>query len=394
MHWRRAVGIAIATLVTVALIVYGFRPVPQKVDVAEVKRGPLRVAIEEEGKSRVIDRYLISTPVAAYARRIELKVGDQVQKGQKLLTLEPPPSAVLDPRSRATASARVEAARAALESARQQAGAAKAEAELAQRDYERIANLCKVQCASKGEEDQARTKARGTEAQEQSARFAVDVARHELKAAEAALAFAGAKSGTERLAITSPIDGQVLKVIRESEGVTAAGEPLIELGNPRHLEVVADLLSADAVKLAPGTRVLFERWGGDQPLEGQVRTIEPVGFTKVSALGVEEQRVLVISDLTSDSAAWQRLGDGYRVEATFILWEGEDVLTVPASSLFRFEGGWAVFVVEDEHAKRVKVEVGQRNGLSAQVVSGVAAGARVITHPSDAIEDGMKVEVR
>lgn len=394
MHWRRIITITATALVIVALIVYGFRPVPQKVDLAEVKRGPLRVAIEEEGNSRVIDRYLVSAPVAGYAQRIQLKVGDPVTQGQPLLTLEPLPSAVLDRRSRATATARVEAAKASLEGARQQASAAKAEARLAQIEYERITNLCKVQCASKEEEDMALTKARSSQALERSAQFAVDVAGHELEAAKAALAFAGAKGGGQKLAVTSPIDGRVLKVVRESEGVAAAAEPLIELGDPHHLEVVADLLSADAVKLAPGTRVLFERWGGEQPLEGRVRTIEPVGFTKVSALGVEEQRVLVISDLTSAASEWQRLGDGYRVEATFILWEGEDLLIVPASSLFRLDDGWALFTVEDGRAKRVKVEVGQRNGLTAQVLSGVAEGAIVITHPSEAVEDGVRVEGR
>ncbi len=393
MHWRRIIGISIAAIAVLAFIIYGFQPSPQWVDVAAVKRAPLRVAIEEEGKTRVIDRYVISSPVSAYARRIDLKVGDTFSQGQSLIQLEPLPSAVLDPRSRAAAQARIEGAKAAFEAAREQAAAAQAEAELAQLDYQRILDLCKVQCASKGEEDQALTKLRSSQAFEQSAQFAVDIALHELEAAKTTLAYAGTKGG-DSLDINSPISGSVLKVMRESEGVVAAGEALIEVGNPKQLEVEVDVISADAVRISSGTRVLFERWGGDYPLEGHVRTIEPVGFTKISALGVEEQRVLVISDLTSEPELWQRLGDGYRVEASFILWEEQDVLTIPASSLFRFEEGWAVFVVENDTANQIKVALGQRNGLTAQVVSGLNEGQRVITHPSEAIEDGVAVQVR
>lgn len=397
MHWRRIIGIGIAFVAIVVLLVYGFQPTPQWVNVASVERAPLRVAIEEEGKTRVMDRYVISAPVSGYGRRIELEVGDVISQGQVLTRLEALPSAVLDPRSRATAKARVEAASAAFDAARERAAAAQADAELAQLKYQRIVDLCKVQCASEEEEDLALTRVRSTQALEQSAQFSVDIAQHELDAAKTVLAYAGTKGG-EQLAINSPIDGSVLKVLRESEGVVAAGEPLIEIGNPRQLEVEVDVLSADAVRIKPGSRVLFERWGGEQPLEGRVRTIEPVGFTKVSALGVEEQRVLVISDLVSDPGLWQRLGDGYRVEASFILWEEEDVLTIPASTLFRYreqgEETWAVFIVEGDQAQRGIVEIGQRNGLTAQVVSGLDEGQQLITHPAETIDEGVKVQLR
>ncbi len=397
MHWRRIIGIGIGVLIIVVLLIYGFQPAPEWVNTATVKRGPLRVAIEEEGKSRIKDRYIVSAPVAGYGRRIELKVGDVIEQGQSLTRLEALPSAVLDPRSRAEAKARVEAAAAAFDAAKEQASAAQAEAELARIKHQRIVDLCKVQCASKDEEDLALTRVRSTRAHEQSAIFAVDIARHELEAAKTVLAYAGTKGG-EQLDITAPISGSVLKVFKESEGVVGAGEPLLEVGNPKLLEVEVDVLSADAVRIKPGTRVLFERWGGDHPLEGRVRTIEPVGFTKVSALGVEEQRVLVISDLVSEPGLWQRLGDGYRVEASFILWEEEDVLTVPASALFRYKDGeedaWAVFVAEDDTARRVKVELGQRNGLQAQVLAGLDDGQRLITHPSEAIEDGTTIQIR
>ncbi len=394
MHWRKIIGLAAAAAVVLALLVYGFRPAPVWVDVAAVVRGPLSVTIEEEGKTRVTDRYIISSPVAAYARRIDLEVGDKITRGQALLQLEPLPSAVLDPRSRAAAEARIEAAKATFKANRGKAAAAQAEAELAQRSYRRIAGLCKVQCASKEEEDKALTRLRSSEAQLQSAQFAVDVARHELHAAETALSYAGSTGSERQLSVHSPINGQVLKVMRESEGVVAAGAPLLEVGDPRQLEVEVDVLSSDAVKLAPGTKVVFERWGGKQDLEGHVRTVEPVGFTKVSALGVEEQRVLVIADLDSARQLWQRLGDGYRLEARFILWHGDNVLTIPASALFRRGDGWAVFVVDDGRARRVAVKVGQRNGLKAQVLAGLQEGQRVVTHPSEAVEDGVRVQIR
>ena len=394
MHWRRNITIAVIVVAIVAAIIYGFMPTPQWVDAATVHRGPLSVTIDEEGKTRVIDRYVVYAPVAAYARRIDLEVGDAIQQGQTMVQLEPLPSAVLDPRSRAAAQARVEAARAALDSAREKAAAARAEAELAQLEHKRLVDMCEVQCVSKEEEDVALTRVRSTRALEQSALFAVDIARHELEAARTALAYAGAKGGDDPLAVNSPIKGSVLKVIRKSEGVVAAGEPLIEVGNPRHLEVEVDVLSADAVKISPGTRVLFQRWGGDETLEGRVRTIEPVGFTKISALGVEEQRVLVISDLTSPTDQWQRLGDGYRVEASFILWEEQDVLTIPSSSLFRHNDGWAVFVIDDDTATLTPVKLGKRNGLHAQVLAGLNDGQQVITHPNEAIEDGVSVRIR
>ncbi len=374
MHRRRIIGIAVVAIAIVAALVYGFSPAPQRVDVATVERGPLRVAIEEEGRTRIIDRYVISAPVAAYARRIELEVGDGIEQGQGLVQLEPLPSAMLDPRSRAAAKARVEAAKAAFAAAREETAAAQAEAELAQREYQRTVDLCKVQCASQEEEDVALTRMHSSRARARSARFAVDIARHELEAARTALAYAGAKGDKEPLSLTSPVGGSILKLIRKSEGVVGAGEALIEVGNPLRLEVEVDVLSADAVQIFPGTRVLFERWGGDQMLEGRVRTVEPVGFTKVSALGVEEQRVLVISDLTSPTENWQRLGDGYRVEASFILWEQANVLTIPASSLFRFEDGWAVFLVEGDTARRTPVELGRRNGLRSQVLAGLSEG--------------------
>jgi HlyD family secretion protein len=194
--------------------------------------------------------------------------------------------------------------------------------------------------------------------------------------------------------VRSPIDGRVLAVRRECEGPVSLGEVLLEVGDPSRLEVEVDLLSADAVRVQPGTPVLFERWGGEEPLEGVVRTVEPVGFTKISALGVEEQRVLVIADFTSPPERWQRLGDGYRVEARFVLWHEDDVLQVPASSLFRDGDGWALFTVQDDRARLRRVGVGQRTGIRAQILAGLEPGEPVIDHPSDEVADAVRVMAR
>jgi HlyD family secretion protein len=185
-----------------------------------------------------------------------------------------------------------------------------------------------------------------------------------------------------------------LKVQRESEGVVTPGEALLEIGNARSLEVEVEVLSDDAVRIKPASRVVFERWGGEEPLEGRVRRIEPVAFTKISALGVEEQRVLVIVDITSPEETWQRLGHGYRVEASFVIWEDDAVLQAPASALFRYDGGWAVFVMEDGFARRRPVNVGNRTGLTAQIIGGLDEGQFVITHPDETVEDGTEIERR
>ena len=397
MQWRSRIGIGVLIVIIVIALGFGFRPPPVYVDVAHVSRGPLQVTVEEEGKTRVIDRYVIFAPVAAYARRVELDVGDTVSKEQSLVQLEPLPSAVLDPRSRAEAQARVEAAEDALSAARENVRAAAATAELAETELRRVKRLRDNNIASQDEEDRAQAETQNTQAVLRSARFAVEVARHELEAAKTALQYSGAKAVDNAMApllITSPIDGGVLKIHHESEGVVALGQALIEVGDPRSLEIEVDVLSADAVRIQPGMAVMFERWGGDEPLYGVVRRVEPVGFTKISALGVEEQRVWVISDITSPAQQWQPLGDGYRVEAAFVLWREEDVLQIPSSALFRDGEGWAVFVMESGRARHRAVRIGQRNGLIAQVLDGVVEGERVITHPDENVDDGVRVRLR
>ena len=390
-------GVAVVAVVIAGLLVWGFWPRAVLVEAVVVKRAPMTVTIEEEGRTRVIDRFAISAPVDGVACRVQFDVGDPVEKGQTLLSISPLESRVLDPRSRAEAEARVAAAAAALESARHTADSAKATADFQALEVRRLRPLAGKGVVSREALDRAEMQLLTANATLRSAKHGVDVARYELQAAETALQYsAGTVTGEPavRVPVRSPISGRILKLPRECEGPVRTGETLLEIGDPTQLEVEVDLLSADAVKLEPGMRVLFERWGGEQALDGVVRIIEPVGFTKISALGVEEQRVLVIADFTSPPEHWRRLGDGYRVEARFVLWHDDDVLQVPASSVFRYNDGWALFVVDKGRARRREVAIGQRNGLIAQILAGVEAGETVINHPSDEVEDGGRVTPR
>lgn len=388
--------ITIIAVIIISLLIWGYWPQAILVEGITVKRAPLTITIEEEGRTRVIDRYIISAPVEGVACRVQLKVGDSVERGQTLLGITPLESKVLDPRSRAQAKAQVAIADSALHAAEEQAKAATAAANQAESELKRLQQLIKKGVISRDAYDKAATEAQTSAAAKRSAYFNIEVTRHELKSARTVFEYtAGTGSnGTERVPVLSPITGKILKLIRECEGPVRTGEPLLEVGNPSILEVEVDVLSADAVKIKQGMKVLFDRWGGDQPLQGIVRIIEPAGFTKVSALGVEEQRVLIISDFTSPSEQWVRLGDGYRVEARFILWHNDDILQVPASSLFRYRNGWAVFTIDDQNAKRRIVNIGKRNGLTAEILNGLKEGELIINHPSDEIEDETRVQLR
>ena len=397
MKWRRRLGLLVFAAAVIAALVWGFMPKPVLVETQPAVRAPLQVTVEEEGKTRVVDRFVVSAPTAGFARRAKLDVGDVVRRGQVLLTLDPLRSTVLDPRARAEAQARVAAAEAALKAAKENVDAAAADASYWETQLARSQELHESGTISDEALSQAEADSRRTRANLRSAEFSVDVARHDLQAAQTALRHSAAQQSgkpAETVAVHAPVGGSVLKVLHESEGVVAAGEALLEIGNSRHLEVVVELLSADAVRTGPGTRVLLERWGGERPLEGRVRLVEPFGFTKISALGVEEQRVLVISDIVSPPEEWERLGDGYRVESKFVLWEEDNVLQVPSSSLFRRGEEWAVFVVNSAHVQLRTVELGRRSGLTAQVLTGIEEGDLVITHPDDEIEDGLEVQPR
>ncbi len=391
---RGRIALTLIALALAAALAWGFMPKAVPVETEAAAKGRLAVTVEEEGKTRVRERYVVSAPVAGYARRIKLKVGDPVIVGQVLAVLEPTRSADLDPRSRAQARASVSAAEAAWQAARDQARAAASVAELAGQNLTRTQALSGQKFVSQAAVDQARTEQQRAQSAHAAAEQSVNVARYDLEAARATLMQAGASVGGGALSVASPVAARVLKVVHESEGSVAAGQPLIEVGNPDTLEVEVEVLSTSAVKIAPGTKVRLDRWGGDQPLEGRVRVVEPTGFTKVSALGVEEQRVRVIVDIVAPREQWARLGDGYRVEAAFVIWEGRDILTAPTSALFRHGNDWAVFVAEGGRAVLKPVRIGQRNGLRAQVLAGLNAGEAVITHPDDKIAAGVKVKPR
>ena len=395
---RRVMLVGGAVILGLALV-WGFWPSAITVELAEVRRDTLRETVTEEGTTRVIDRFVVSAPVSGFVRRITLSVGDRVKKGQKLAVIDPRRSGALDARSRASATARVAAAEASLKGAKENAVAVEADSRLAGTELERVRKLFLEGFVPKGELETGTAAELRARAALRSAESSVEVARYALEEARAALKFfdgddGGTESSGASLTIRSPIDGSVLGVLHKSEGAVAEGTPLLSLGNPHALEVAVDVLSADSIRARPGTPVIFERWGGARPLSGSVRIVEPAGFTKVSALGVEEQRVLVIVDITSPPEMWQRLGDGYSVEAVFILWEGSDVLQVPSSALFRSEGGWAAFIVEGDSARLRPVVTGRRGGLSVEVRSGLKEGDVVITHPDDTITDNSRVIAR
>jgi HlyD family secretion protein len=394
--WRGRIAYLLLALALAAAIGYGFMPRPAAVELAAARPGTLTVAVEEEGKTRVRERYSVSAPVAGFARRITLKVGDPVAAGREVAIIEPARAADLDPRSRAQAGARAAAARAARQAAEESARAAAAEEKLAEQELARAEALSQASFVSAAAVDQAKSRLQAARAGRQAADYQIQVARHEVAAAEAALLQAAALPAgqTQPVRVQAPVAGRVLAVPHESEGAVQPGQSLIEIGNLEALEVVVEVLSTAAVRIAPGTPVRFDRWGGEGSLEGRVRVVEPAGFTKISALGVEEQRVRVIADFTSPAERWRPLGDAYRVEAAFVLWEGRDVLLIPTSALFRHGDGWAAFVAEAGRARLRALRIGQRNGLDAQVLEGLKAGEQVILHPDDKIADGKRIRAR
>jgi HlyD family secretion protein len=315
-----------------------------------------------------------------------------VERGKTLLaTITPAESPLLDPRTRAELNAAVEAARAALGQAQAQRGQANAALSRARSSLTRQEGLAEAGAIARDELEVAQTAVRTAEEAAKATEFAVNRAEYELELARARLQTPRAESGS--VPIIAPVSGAVLKRLRESASVVAAGEPLLEIGNPNQLEIVSDLLSTDAVRVQPGTEVLIEQWGGSHPLHGRVRRVEPSGFMKVSALGVEEQRVNVIIDFTNPADA-ARLGDGYRVEVRIVLWKADDVLKVPVGAMFRQGDGWAVFVVEEGRVRRQIVQLGQRNENEGQITAGLEAGTTIVLHPPDTMTDGTRVTVK
>jgi HlyD family secretion protein len=362
------------------------------VELGSVSRGELVVTIDEEGATRVRDRFVVSAPVAGRVLRIELEPGDMVKRGQVVAQVRAEAPPLLDDRTRAEAQAAVESAKAALGRARAEEQRARASLAQLQRELVRIRELAKNRVVSSQELEAREADAVVAEESVNAAVFAVEAATSELQRALARLSPTSAVAAGRVVSVTAPIDGVVLKRVRESESIVPAGDPLLEIGDPQRLEIVVDLLSTDAVRVKPGARAIVDEWGGDQGLKARVRRIEPAGFTKISALGVEEQRVNVVLDFADPAAASVSLGDAYRVEVRVVIWEAPDVLKVPTSALFREGEAWAVYVVDAGRARRTTVELGHQTAQEAEVISGLSEGARVVLHPGDTLNDGARVE--
>jgi HlyD family secretion protein len=394
MRWFKRALLVLLGLGVVAAIVVASLPKPVDVDTAQVARGALRVTVDAEGRTRVRDRYVIGAPLYGNLGRIELDPGDDVMVGDVLVRVTPLEPALLDPRARGELEARVRRAEAAPRPAKAAVERARETADFANDQLERNRDLHRAGALPRVTLDESELEARRAQSTLESARFGVRVARHEVEMAQAALGRVQKKGEPESMQVTAPVEGRVLRIFRESEGVVNAGEALIELGEPHALEVVVDVLTPDAVEIHPGDPVTMTRWGGPVTLQGRVRRVEPSAFTKVSALGVEEQRVNVIIDLADDYEVWSRLGDNYRVETAIEIWRGDDVILVPAGALHRRGPAWAVFVLEDDRAVERVVEVGRRSGLAVQVLAGLEPGETIIVHPSDRVGDGVRVRPR
>ncbi len=361
-------------------------PRPLRLETARVMEGPLQVTIENQGQVRAHDKYVVAAPVAGQLERNSLHDGDSVHRDQVVAALDPLP---MDVRQREEAQARLDAAEALAREAALQAQRASADLALAISERERADRLVRDRFVSSQALEKAAAAEKMAHAAWEAARFRQQAAQADVKAARAALAASAAPPGRRRLALAAPVDGYVLKVHEKSERTVPAGTPLVTIGDPTRYEVVVDVLSTDAVKIRPGNLMLLEGWGGERALRARVRLVEPVAFTKVSALGVEEQRVNVIADPVDDLGP---LGDGYRVEGRIVIWEQEHVLKAPASGLFRVGDAWHVFVVEDGRARERTVVVGQRNQDEVQLLSGVTAGTILVRYPNKQLKDGVRVE--
>lgn len=395
----RLLGFVIAAGVGAGLFV-AFRPQPVLVDMEQVARGDVVVTVSEDGRTRIKERYVVASPLSGRLLRIRLDPGDDVRAGKTLVAaIEPMDPTLLDARALAESEARVKAAEARLKQSEELAQKAQHELDFQEAELARIDKLAAQGPKTRTDLERAQLAYRNAEQDYRSSVFAREIAQYELQLARAALMQTRpdetpSPAADRNFSILSPITGRVLRVFQESSRVIAPGENLLEVGDPGDLEVVVDVLSSDAVQIEPGAEVRLQHWGGSRPLSGTVRLVEPSGFTKISALGVEEQRVNVVIDFLDPPAERANLGDGFRVEADIVLWEGHDVVRVPTSALFRSSGAWAVFVVRNDTARLRPVEVGHRNGLEAEVLSGLEEGDTVVVHPGDTVQDGARVAPR
>ncbi len=376
------------------LVVWAYRPSPIGVEVGEVRTGTFVAVVEEDGRTRVRDRYVVSSPLAGRLRRPAVRAGDTVSAGTSLATLLPSLPPLLEARTRQELGERVGAAEAGLQEATVRLERAQAQEKQARNDVERIRSLYQKGVASIQQLEREDLALQLAERDRRAAELRRHASEHDVEQARALLRRYEEPDAVETWEIRSPVDGRVLRVHQESEAPVAAGTSLFEVGDPGDLEIIVDLLTADAVSLRPGAPVVIRGWGGPVSLAGRVRLVEPSAFTKVSALGVEEQRVWVIIDISSPRTQWETLGDAFRVEVWITTEELSDVLVAPASALFRRGDAWAAFVVKDGVARETAVDIKRRSGRSAAVSSGLSTGDTVVLFPPGKLTDGARVKIR
>ncbi len=390
---------ALAGLAAAAALAWAFAPRPIEVETAPVTSGRFESSIEEDGRTRLRDRYAVSAPLAGRLARIQLREGDAVAAGQPLAVIAPALPPMLDERSLREQAARLEAARSQQSLADARVGRARISVSQAQAELARTERLAKEQFASPNKLETDRFAEQAAKAELTAALEQTRVAAHEVEQARAALVAARGGEMHGGFVVKAPIEGRVLKVHQASEAAVPLGAPLLDIGDTRRLEVVVELLTTDALQAPPGSQVSIERWGGPRALQGVVRLVEPAGFTKISALGVEEQRVEALVDITSEPSAWGQLGDGYRVSARIVTRAVDGAVKLPVGAVFplpRPDGAarHAAFVVEDGHARKVPVEVQARNGEEAWIAKGLRPGDTVIVYPPPAVRDGARVSSR
>jgi HlyD family secretion protein len=396
---KRAIYGAI-TLVVAGVFVYALLPSPVLVDTAVIKRGPMTVTVDEEGETRIREIYIVSAPIDGKVLRSPREIGDAVEKNKTLLAvIQPGDPSFLDIRTRRELEAVVAAAEASVVLTEAEIDRAESELEFAQSDLKRAKSLAERGTISERTLEKAALDVQTRQASLAQARANLILRKRQLDSAKARLI--GPEQTTQRIEsgsccveVKAPVNGRVLQIDKESEQVVKAGEPLLRIGDPTDIEIVTDLLSTDAVKVKTGADAVIEGWGGTKPLKARVRRIDPAGFTKVSALGIEEQRVNTILDLTDPKDELPPLGHDFRVFVRITVWSADNTVRVPLGALFRQGNNWAVFRAVDGIARLTPVEIGQRNTKTAQVLSGIEPGMRVILHPSDRVSDGTKVEER
>lgn len=383
-----------AVVAAAAALAWAFSPRPVQVETALAERGHFEQSIEEDGRTRLRDRYTVSAPVSARLARITLREGDAVAAGDPVAVLTPVMSSMFDERTLREANARLKAADAGVAGAAARAQRAHIAVEEARLELHRTEKLAREGFLSASRLDSARLAFDGAQRELQAAQAAREVAAQERAQAQAALQPAGSAATGQPLVVRAPVAGVVLKVPLQSEATITAGTALLDIGDPARMEIVAELLTTDAVQARPGTRAVIERWGGPQ-VEGRVRRVDPAAFTKVSALGIEEQRVNVIIDVTAPPAAWRSMGDGFRVTVRVITASVDNATVVPVGALFPFaDGGMAVYRIDSGRARVQPVELGARNGTVGWVRSGIEPGQAVVLYPPPALADGKRVTVR